>query len=85
MKSSVFSEAIETRKRVSFFYDESVVEIEPYFLAEDRFGNKVIYGKVNGSEYVKKFEFNRISNLRIQAARFAPSLPMFTYPVGIHS
>lgn len=85
MKSTVFSEAIESRKRVSFFYDDGVVEIEPYFLAEDRFGNKVIYGKLSGSDYVKKFEFSRISNLRIQTARFAPALPLFTFPASLHS
>lgn len=85
MKTIVFFEAIESRKRVSFFYDENKVEIEPYFLAEDRFGHKVVYGKIAGSDYVKKFEYARISNLRIEPVRFAPSLALHTYTAVVHS
>ncbi|MCC6549650.1 MAG: hypothetical protein IT279_06230 [Ignavibacteriaceae bacterium] len=78
MKSLIFSEAIEKRRKVTFFYDDAMIEIEPYFLAMDRFGHKVVYGKVSGTVSVRKFEFIKISNLRVLRKGFAPALPLYT-------
>ncbi|MBV6511175.1 MAG: hypothetical protein HRU80_06105 [Ignavibacteriales bacterium] len=78
MKSMIFSEAIEKRRKVNFFYDDLLIEIEPYFLAMDKFGHKVVYGKVTGTDAVRKFEFFKISNLRVLLQGFAPALPLYT-------
>ncbi|GMU85864.1 MAG: hypothetical protein AMXMBFR48_11060 [Ignavibacteriales bacterium] len=77
MKSLIFLEAIDKRRKVTFLYDYTLVEIEPYFLAMDRFGHKVVYGKVSGTLTVRKFEFIKISNLRVLMQGFAPALPLY--------
>lgn len=78
MKSIIFSEAIDKRRKVTFLYDDILMEIEPYFLAMDKFGHKVVYGKVSGTDAVRKFEFFKISNLRVLMQGFAPALPLYS-------
>jgi len=72
MKSDIFSNAIMRRNKIRFLYGLSEVVLEPYFITTEKTG-KVIYGRPFNSSEVRKFEFNRIANIRVlNCARFSP-------------
>lgn len=77
MKSQIFNSAILSRKKLKFLYQLNNVEVEPYFLALNSKGNKVIYGRVNNSSNIKMFEFNKIFNIKIlNHSKFSPIIPI---------
>ena len=79
MKSEIFNSAIISRQKLKFLYKLSNVELEPYFLSINRNGNKVIYGRVNNSNEVKMFEFNKIFNIKVLSnTKFSPIIPILT-------
>ena len=63
MKSEIFNSAILGRRKLRFLYNLSNIELEPYFLALNREGQKVIYGRVNNSSGVK---FKKVSAKAVQ-------------------
>ncbi len=73
MKTEIFSSAIYNRNKIRFLYGLTEILLEPYYIMTERNGKKVIYGRPNNSNEVKKFEFNRIANIKIlNASRFSP-------------
>ncbi len=77
MKTELFSSAISNRNRVSFLYQLNEVILDPYYITREKSGKKVIYGKMNSSNEIKKFEYDRIVNIRIlKSMRFSPIIPL---------
>jgi hypothetical protein len=77
MKSEIFNTAILRRQKLKFLYNLNNVELEPYFLAINKYGEKVIYGRVNNSSKIKMFEFNRIFNIKVlEHTKFSPIIPI---------
>ena len=73
MKTEIFSTAIINRDKIRFIYGLSEVVLEPYYITTEKSGRKVIYGRPFNSHEVRKFEFNRIANIRvINGAKFSP-------------
>jgi len=73
MKTEIFSSAIYNRNKIRFLYGLTEILLEPYYIMTERSGKKVIYGRPNNSNEVKKFEFNRIANIKVlNASRFSP-------------
>lgn len=73
MKTEIFSSAIYNRNKIKFLYGLNEILLEPYYIMKERSGKKVIYGRPNNSNEVKKFEFNRIANIKVlNGARFSP-------------
>ncbi len=73
MKTEIFSSAIYKRNKIKFLYGLTEILLEPYYIMRERSGKKVIYGRPNNSNEVKKFEFNRIANIKVlNASRFSP-------------
>jgi hypothetical protein len=79
MKSEIFNSAITKRNRVRFIYGFKQVEVEPYFLSKNRRGKKVVYGRVNNSNVVEVFEYDKIFNIKVlDSDRFSPIIPILT-------
>jgi hypothetical protein len=77
MKSQIFSAAIVNRNRIRFLYGLNEVVIDPYYITRERNGKKVIYGRINNSNEIRKFEYDRIANIRIlKSMRFSPIIPL---------
>lgn len=77
MKTEIFNSAIIERRRLKFLYNLNQVEVEPYYLSKNKNGNKVIYGRVNSSNEIKMFEFNKIFNIKILGkSKFSPIIPI---------
>lgn len=77
MKTEIFNSAILKRHKLKFLYKHNLIEIEPYFLAVNRSGTKVIYGRVNNSSKIKMFEFNQIFNIKVlENSKFSPIIPI---------
>jgi hypothetical protein len=77
MKTQIFSEAISNRNQIKFFYGFDEVVLEPYYITRNKLGKKVIYGRVNNSSEVKKFEYGLITNIKvITNRRFSPRIQM---------
>ena len=78
MKTDIFSSAINRRNKLKFLYGLSEIELEPYYLTKNKTGKKVIYGRVNNSNEVKMFEYDRIFNIKVLNNRFYPIIPILT-------
>jgi len=73
----LFSKAINNRNKLKFLYNLNEIELEPYYLSFDRNGKKVVFGRVNNSHIIKKFEFEKIINIRILSyTKFSPIIPI---------
>ena len=79
MKTQIFSEAISKRNQIKFLYGLNEVVLEPYYLTRDKFGRKVIYGRVTNSSEIKKFEYGLIANIKVFSnKRFSPRIQMMS-------
>ncbi|HSD63348.1 MAG TPA: hypothetical protein VLB50_06095 [Ignavibacteriaceae bacterium] len=77
MKTEIFSSAIINRNRVRFLYKLNEVILDPYYITRESNGKKVIYGKTSNSNEIKKFEYDRIANIRImRSIKFSPIIPL---------
>ncbi len=77
MKSQLFKSAILNRNRVRFLYQLNEVVLDPYYIAREKNGRMVIYGRANNSNEIRKFEYDRIANIRIlKSNRFSPIIPL---------
>ena len=77
MKSEIFNSAILGRRKIKFLYNLRNIELEPYFLAHNKKGKKVIYGRVNNSSNIQMFEFNKIFNIKVlENSKFSPIIPI---------
>lgn len=80
MKTEIFANAIENRNRIKFYYESSEVTIEPYYISLDNTGRKVIFGKMLGSNVVRKFEYRYIVNIKVlEHNKFAPKIPLLYF------
>lgn len=77
MKSQLFSSAIINRNRIRFLYELHEVVLDPYYITREKNGKKVIYGRMNNTNEIKKFEYDRIANIRIlKSMKFSPIIPL---------
>jgi hypothetical protein len=77
MKTDIFAAAIHNRSNLKFLYDLQEFLIEPYYITRERSGKKVIYGRLKKSNEVRKFEYEKIMNIRIiNNLRFSPVIPI---------
>lgn len=77
MKTEIFKSAIRNRNRVKFLYGLDEIILEPYYIATERNGSRVIYGKVLHSSEIKKFNFSRIANIKVMnSIKFSPIIPI---------
>jgi hypothetical protein len=77
MKTDIFSAAIHSRSNLRFLYDLQEILIEPYYITRERSGKKVIYGRLKKTNEVRKFEYERISNIKVlNSFRFSPIIPI---------
>ena len=80
MKTDIFTQAIRNRNNLQFLYDLQEVNLEPYYISRNTFGRKVIYGRLRSTNEIRKFEYNRIVNIRIlESFRFSPLIPINSF------
>jgi len=78
MKTDIFFEAMIKRKKLQFLYGLDRVTLDPYYIGADRNGKKVIYGRVNNSTVIRKFEYEKIANIKIlHNTKFTPIIPIY--------
>ncbi|BDQ03971.1 hypothetical protein [Ignavibacterium sp.] len=77
MKTDIFREAIKNRNKIRFYYGLHQWVVEPYYVAKDRNGNKVLYAKVSSTNEVKKFDFKKMANIKVfDNYKFSPVIPI---------
>lgn len=77
MKTDIFIQAIRRRNYLRFLYGLQEILIEPYYVTVERSGRKVIYGKLKTTNEIKKFEYTKITNIKIlDSLRFSPVIPI---------
>jgi hypothetical protein len=73
----IIRQAIYRRNRMEFEVNNERVLFDPYLIAKNKFGNYVIFGRVNYSNSVKSFEIDLIRNIRlINNYQFSPLIPI---------
>lgn len=79
MKSLIFTNAIQKRKRIKFLYGLTENVIDPYFITTEKNGYKVLYGRNSKSNEIKRFEFRRIANIKVmENISFSPVIPIIS-------
>jgi hypothetical protein len=82
MKSDIFIQAIRNRNNLQFLYELQEVNLEPYYISKNTYGRKIIYGRLRSTNEIRKFEYNKIANIRIlQSFRFSPLIPINSFAV----
>lgn len=82
MKTDIFIQAIRNRNNLQFLYNLQEVNLEPYYISKNTSGKKVIYGRLRSTNEIRKFEYNRIANIRIlESFRFSPLIPINSFAV----
>ena len=77
MKSEIFLNAIYNRNSIKFLYLLNEVTIDPYFISQNKSGKKIIYGKTYNSSEIKKFDFDKIVNIKVlKKNKFSPIIPI---------
>jgi hypothetical protein len=77
MKTNIFLTAIKNRNNLQFLYGLTEIMIEPYYITRENSGKKVIYGRVKRTNEVRKFEYEKISNIRVlNDVKFSPVIPI---------
>jgi predicted DNA-binding transcriptional regulator YafY len=82
MKTDIFIQAIRKRNNLQFLYGLQEINIEPYYITKNRSGKKVIYGRLRNKNEIRKFEYDKIANIRIiDSVRFSPRIPINSFVV----
>ncbi len=77
MKSEIFRHAIHNRNSIKFLYMLNEVTIDPYFISQNNSGKKFIYGKTYNSSEIKRFDFDKIVNIKVlRENKFSPIIPI---------
>ena len=77
MKTEIFAEAILNRFRLTFIYEHQNVTMDPYLIAHNRAGKKVIFGRINRTNEIRQFEYDKIFNIKtVNNAPFSPIIPI---------
>ena len=75
MKTDIFTQAIRNRNNLQFIYGLKEINLEPYYIAKNQSGKKVIYGRLKNTNEIKKFEYTKIANIKvIESFRFSPRI-----------
>ncbi len=78
-KSNIFITAIKERLEVKFLYNLRTILIHPYYISKDKYGQKVVYGKLSDSYVIDKFEFKYMANIKIlDDKKFSPIIPIIS-------
>ncbi len=67
MKSEILSKAIRNRNKIRFYYSMRQLVIDPYLISIDKEGRKTVYGKIDDSDIVQRFEYKKIYNIKVHA------------------
>ena len=79
MKTRIFQNAIGNRNKLRFLYWVDEVTIEPYYISFNKAGGKVLYGRVKGSNEIRKFEYKSICNIKVlDFNKFSPIIPILS-------
>jgi hypothetical protein len=79
MKTNIFLTAIKNRNNLKFLYGLTEMLIEPYYITREKSGKKVIYGRVKNTSEIRKFEYVKISNIRVlNDIKFSPVIPIIS-------
>ena len=79
MKTNIFLTAIKNRNNLRFLYGLTEMMIEPYYITREKSGKKVIYGRVKSTNEVRKFEYDKISNIRVlNDVKFSPVIQIIS-------
>jgi hypothetical protein len=82
MKSEIFSSAIHNRNKIKFLYGLNEVLLDPYYISREMGGRKVIYGRMYNSSEIRKFEFKKITNIKVlENKKFSPIIPIISKAV----
>ncbi|MGB5288177.1 MAG: hypothetical protein WBN42_06770 [Ignavibacteriaceae bacterium] len=82
MKTDIFIQAIRKRNNLRFLYGLKEINLEPYYITINKSGKKVIYGRLRSTNEIKKFEYDKIANIRIiESFRFSPRIPINSFAV----
>ena len=82
MKTDIFIYAIRNRNNLQFLYGLQKIHLEPYYIAKNSTGKKVIYGRLKNTNEIRKFEYDKIANIRIiESFRFSPRIPINSFAV----
>jgi hypothetical protein len=82
MKSEIFIQAITKRNNLRFLYELEEINLEPYYITKSRSGKKVIYGRLRNTNVIRKFEYDKIANIRVVGSkRFSPRIPINSFAV----
>ncbi len=82
MKSEIFASAIHNRNKIKFLYGLNEVMLDPYYISREISGRKVIYGRLYNSSEIKKFEFQKIANIKVlENKKFSPIIPIISKAV----
>ena len=77
MKTEIFTYAIRKRRKIKFVYGAKAVILEPYFISINKYGRKVIFGRVDSTYEIREFEFIRIVNIKLLfSKKFSPIIPI---------
>ncbi len=78
MKGEILFEAMVKRHKLQFAYGTDVVTLEPYYLSTMSNGKKVVFGRVNNTNEIRMFEYDKIANVKVlRHSRFAPIIPIY--------
>ena len=79
MKTNIFLTAIKNRNNLRFLYGITELMIEPYYITKEKSGKKVIYGRVKSTNEIRKFVYDKISNIRVlDDVKFSPVIPIIS-------
>lgn len=82
MKTDIFIQAIRNRNNLQFLYCLEQINLEPYYITKNRSGKKVIYGRLKSTNEIRKFEYEKIANIRIvESFKFSPRIPINSFAV----
>jgi hypothetical protein len=80
MKTDIFIRAIRNRQYLKFLYSLKEMMIEPYYVTRSKEGKKVIYGRLKSTNEIRKFDYDKIANIRVvEAYKFSPLIPINTF------
>jgi hypothetical protein len=79
MKTEIFSYAIHNRNQIRFLYGLNEILMEPYYISREKSGKKFIYGRISGSNEVKRFNYENIVNIKVLSrVKFSPIIPIIS-------
>jgi hypothetical protein len=79
MKTDIFINAIRKRNNLRFLYGLQEMLIEPYYITREKSGKKVIYGRLRTTNEIRKFEYEKIANIKVmESYKFSPVIPIIS-------